>query len=237
MRLQYGLVITAQISEVVPHKADHINPGTGGSFMDKYIGLDINDNKTVACVVQKGKKDMYATFKTDILQMKNFLQTQRSNGEDLHLTFEIGGQAGYRYDHLIEHVRDITVSNPSKMTWIYRTAKKNDRIDARKQAVLLSIGEVPMVHIPTRQIRQWRITIQHRRKTVEKITAIKNRIRALLKSNGFVKAIHKGSWWKAANRLWMRSIADGTDRTDGWVISASRGPAWCGGFWWRRPGV
>lgn len=38
-------------------------------------------------------------------------------------------------------------SNPSKMTWIYRTAKKNDRIEARKQALLLSIGEIPKVSL------------------------------------------------------------------------------------------
>ncbi len=29
--------------------------------MDKYIGFDIDCNKTVACVVQNGKKDLYAT--------------------------------------------------------------------------------------------------------------------------------------------------------------------------------
>jgi len=174
--------------------------------MDKYIGFDIDDKKTVACVVQKGKKDKYATFATGIEQMRKFLTTERQGREKLHLTFEISGQAGYRYDQLGGFVDDITVSNPSKMTWIYRTAKKNDRIDARKQAILLSIGEVPKVHIPSQEIRQWRVAILHRRNTVGKITAVKNRIRALLKANGFVKAPHRGSWWKVANRKWMRSL-------------------------------
>jgi transposase len=94
------------------------------------------------------------------------------------------------------------------MTWIYRTAKKTDRIDARKQAVLLSIGEIPAVHMPSRQVRQWRNTILHRRKIVSRITAIKNRIRAVLKSVGFTKVLHRGSWWKKANRFWMRSLAE-----------------------------
>jgi len=57
--------------------------------MDKYIGFDIDSNKTIACVMQKGKKDMYTTLKTDIGQMKNFLQKQRQDGEKLYLTFEI----------------------------------------------------------------------------------------------------------------------------------------------------
>jgi len=179
--------------------------------MDKYIGFDIDSNKTIACVVQKGKKDMYTTLKTDIGQMKNFLQKQRQDGEKLYLTFEISGEAGYRYDSLIDLVDDITVSNPTKMTWIYRTAKKTDRIDARKQAILLSIGEVPKVHIPSKETRQWRVTIQHRRKIVNKITQVKNRIRALLKANGFTRPAQKGSWWKMANRLWMHQLAEELD--------------------------
>jgi len=176
--------------------------------MDKYIGFDIDSNKTIACVVQKGKKDMYTTLKTDIGQMKNFLQKQRQDGEKLYLTFEISGEAGYRYDSLIDLVDDITVSNPTKMTWIYRTAKKTDRIDARKQAILLSIGEVPKVHIPSKEIRQWRVTIQHRRKIVNKITQVKNRIRALLKANGFIRPAQRGSWWKLSNRAWMRQFTE-----------------------------
>jgi transposase len=92
------------------------------------------------------------------------------------------------------------------MTWIYRTAKKNDRIDARKMAVLLSIGEVPAVYMPSKEIRQWRATILHRKKIVSKIVQVKNRIRATLKSQGYSKPLEKGSWWKRANQLWMRNI-------------------------------
>jgi transposase len=91
---------------------------------------------------------------------------------------------------------------------MYRTAKKNDRLDARKQAVLLSIGEIPKVHMPTRQVRQWRQTILHRRSLISRIVQVKNRIRAELKSQGFGKPLHGGSWWKAINRLWMRGLSE-----------------------------
>lgn len=175
--------------------------------MDKYIGFDIDSKKTVACVVQAGKKDRFCTFPTELAQMRKFLRQQRRSGAALHLTFEIGGQAGYWYDGLSDLVEEITVSNPTKMTWIYRTSKKNDRIDARKQAVLLQIGEVPKVHMPRREVRQWRVTIQHRRKMVSKIGQVKNRLRALLKAHGFVKPAEAGSWWKAANRCWMQRLA------------------------------
>ena len=174
---------------------------------DKYIGFDIDCNKTCACVVQQGHKDQYATLATDLPQMQQYLQQQRQDGSRVHLTFEISGEAGYRHDALGPHVDTLTVSNPHKMTWIYRTSKKNDRIDCRKQAVLLSIGEVPTVHIPPHAVRQWRVTIQQRRVLVNRIVSVKNRIRALLKGNGLTQARHKGSCWKIENIEWMKQQA------------------------------
>ncbi|MEN6574943.1 MAG: IS110 family transposase [Phycisphaerales bacterium] len=173
----------------------------------KYIGFDIDSKKTVACVVQQGQKDRYNTLVTDLQDMQQYLQQERQDTGELHLTFEISGEAGLRYDALRPYVDTLTVSNPHKMTWVYRTSKKNDRIDARKQAVLLSIGEVPPVHIPKRQVRQWRVTIQQRRGIVNRIVSVKNRIRALLRANGLARPAHPGSLWKADNVQWMRQQA------------------------------
>ena len=81
--------------------------------MDKYIGFDIDSKKTIACVVQKDKKDRFTTIKMDIGRMRSFLESQRTQGDELHLTFEISGEAGYRHDALINLVDSITVSNPA----------------------------------------------------------------------------------------------------------------------------
>ena len=113
--------------------------------MSKYIGFDIDCKKTVACVVENGKKDIYQTLGPDVESMQRFLEEQKRAGHRVELAFEISGQAGFIYDSLAGCVDEIKVANPSKMTWIYRTAKKNDRIDARKMAVLMSIGELPTV--------------------------------------------------------------------------------------------
>jgi transposase len=187
--------------------------------MDKYIGFDIDDKKTVACIVQNGKKDIYETIKTDPAVMKKWLAIQRKDKEKLHLTFEVSGQAGWLYDELIDSVDTLTVSNPSKMTWIFRTAKKTDRIDARKQAVLLQIGEIPRVHMPSKDIRQWRLQIQHRRKLVSSSTQTKNRIRMLLKNHGYRQPEHGGSWWKKDNRKWMRELSENIN--DDWAGTLS----------------
>ena len=107
--------------------------------MNKYIGFDVDCKKIVACVVESGKKDIYQTLRPDIGSMRKFLKEQKQHDYRVELVFEISGQGGFIYDSLIDCVDDIKVANPSKMTCIYRTAKKNDRIDAHVMAVLLSV--------------------------------------------------------------------------------------------------
>ena len=176
--------------------------------MDKYIGFDIDCKKVVACVVQKGKRDIYQSIGPDVGSMRKFLLSQKRSGDKVELAFEISGQGGFIYDSLLDCVDKIHVVNPHKATWIFRTAKKNDRIDARKMAILLSIGELPTVYMPSAEVRQWRQTILHRKKLVGKAVQAKNRIRAALKAQGHNKPAHGGGWWKKANRSWMRSFCE-----------------------------
>lgn len=179
--------------------------------MNKYIGLDMDSKKTIACVIQNGRPDWYKTLGPDVQSLRRFLRSQKAPGRRVQAAFEISGQAGYLYDHLVDCVDALYVVNPSKATWIYRTAKKNDRIDARKIAVLLGMGELPTVHMPAREVRQWRQMILHRQKTVQKVGRVKNRIRALLKSEGYFKPALGGGWWKKGNRLWMEGLCHAAD--------------------------
>jgi transposase len=180
--------------------------------MDKYIGMDMDSKKTVVCIIQEGKQDRYATIGSDVASLRAFLLKQKSRGDRVHAAFEISGQAGYLYDHLVDCVESLKIVNPSKATWIYRTAKKNDRIDARKIAVLLRMGELPVVHMPAKAVRQWRQLILHRQKTVQKVGRVKNRIRALLKSEGYFHPGVEGGWWKQANRQWMHALSQVSTR-------------------------
>ena len=175
--------------------------------MDKYIGFDIDCKEVVACVVENGKKDIYRTFSADIDSMRKFLMEQKRSGDRVEMAFEISGEAGFIYDSLIDCVDEIKVANPTKTTWIYRTSKKNDRIDARKMAVLMSIDELPCVYMPNKEVRLWRQSILHRQKIVRNKVKAKNQIRAVLKSQGYKKPENSGGWWTKVNRLWMRQFS------------------------------
>lgn len=52
----------------------------------QYIGFDIDSKKTVACVTQQGQKDRYSTLITDLQEMRQYLQQQRQDGGEVHLT-------------------------------------------------------------------------------------------------------------------------------------------------------
>jgi transposase len=190
--------------------------------MNKYIGFDISSKDVSVCVIQKNQRERYTTISPDIGSMRKLLMNEKKDGSRVNVVFEISGQAGFLYDSLIDCVDSIKVANPDKMTWIYRTTKKNDRMDARKMAVLLSIGEIPAVYMPNKEVRQWRMIICHRKKLLEGLVAAKNRIRALLKSQGIVRPLHKGSWWKVVNRLWMRGLSEGEfDVNNLWKLQLS----------------
>ena len=106
------------------------------AHMDKYIGFDMDSKKIVCCIVQADRKDRYMTINSDIESMRKFLRSEKQDGSRVEVVFEISGQAGFIYDSLMDYADKIKVANPSKMALIYRTAKKNDRIDAQKMAVL-----------------------------------------------------------------------------------------------------
>lgn len=172
--------------------------------MKKYIGFDIDDKKTVACVyMPEVERFKFSTFRTDLGVMQEFLKKERKKGDEIHLTFEVSGQSGYLYDGLLDLTDTLTVSNPTKMTWIYRTKKKNDRTDAKKQAILLAVKQIPRVHMPARAVREWRGLIGHRRKMVEGRTQCKNRIRAHFKNRGLANP-YRRSWWSKRSLKWMQ---------------------------------
>ncbi len=49
--------------------------------------------------------------------------------------------------------------NPSRIRWLLRDGRKNDRLDARKLATPLYLGQLPTVHLPRAEVSAWRALI------------------------------------------------------------------------------
>ena len=175
--------------------------------MTKYIGLDVHVNSTVACIFDDCMNSYkYEKVKTSPAALRRLLKAH-SKDNSVRATMEVSGLTANLYDHLRESVDEMVLCNPSQMPWIWRTAKKTDCIDAKKQALLLSVGQIPKVHMPAIEVRQWRMTIQHRRRLVEKRTRVKNRIRSMINSL-CLRDKKIGTWWTKKNIQWLRTLTD-----------------------------
>jgi transposase len=88
----------------------------------------------------------------------------------------------------------VVVAHPGKVRLIFNAQRKTDRIDARKLATLLFLDQVPVVHVPRADRRGWRALIECRHRLAARRVAVKNMIRALLRSQGL----------KSPRGLWSR---------------------------------
>lgn len=173
--------------------------------MVQCIGFDVHSKQTVACVYNPvDQTEHYEVLPTEEEALAAFLRSQPVKSR---LALEVNGMAGRLCDALRPLVTDLQVANPSLTPWIFRTATKTDRLDAKKLAVLMSVGQLPTVHMPRKEIREWRALIQHRRRLLERRTQVKNRIRALLLNEGLRKE-HPGCWWTQRNVRWIRSCVE-----------------------------
>jgi transposase len=111
---------------------------------------------------------------------------------------------GYLHERLSPMAAHVAVAHPGQLRLIFRSKTKHDRVDARKLAKLLYLGEVPRVHVPGVDVRQWRKLIEFRQRLLGRRTAVKNQVRAVLRGND-VEA-RRWQWTKKAMR-WLGELA------------------------------
>ena len=76
------------------------------------------------------------------------------------------------------------IADPVKLALIFNSSKKNDKEDSYKLAKLLRLGELPEVHLPSRESDDLRSLVRYRKSIGEEMTMIKNRTHALLSRYG-----------------------------------------------------
>lgn len=108
---------------------------------------------------------------------------------------------GALYEKLIKVAGRVVVAHPGQLRLIFKSKRKNDRIDAQKLALLMYLDQMPAVHVPGVDGRDWRRLIEYRRSLVAKRTRCKNGLRAWLRRHGLTAPrglwTHKGLAWLA----------------------------------------
>jgi len=147
-----------------------------------YVGLDVHKNQTTICVLDcNGKKVMGRTVYGQAPEVISVLKKLK---EPFAVCYEASSGYGYWHDALSPWARHIRVAHPGQVRLIFRSKRKNDRIDAEKLAKLLFLDQVPGVHVPGHDVRSWRAAIEFRCRLVNERTRAKNRLRAFLRRLG-----------------------------------------------------
>lgn len=170
-----------------------------------YVGLDVHSRKMSVCILdENGKRIKELELSGDVSRL--LAELTRIRGE-FRVCYEASCGYGSLYDRLVKlpNVRQILVAHPGQVRLIYRSKKKNDRVDARKLASLLFLNQVPPVHVPSAEGRAWRAMIEFRRKLVDRQTMVKNELRAVLRTHGIAGPYRKQLWTRKG-MAWLTEL-------------------------------
>jgi transposase len=167
-----------------------------------YVGLDVHARRSSLCVLDgDGKTVKQFEVKAAWPQMLD--RVAADVPRPFAVCFEASCGYGYLHGRLSQVAAHVAVAHPGQLRLIFRSKRKNDRVDAAKLAKLLYLDAVPRVHVPAADVRQWRGLIEHRQRLLGKRVAAKNQLRALLRAAGITAKAGK-TLWSGKGLAWLR---------------------------------
>lgn len=167
------------------------------------VGIDAHDRLYVMCVLdEQGKTVKEHTVRGGPGEVAAWV---KGLGRPARVCYEASLGYGILHDALTGVGALVQVAHPAHLRAIWQSKKKNDRIDAHKLATMLFLDRVPRVHVPSMPVREWRVMIEHRRRLVDKRTATKNGLRALLRSHAVVAPRGRRLWF-GPGKAWLRAV-------------------------------
>jgi len=166
-----------------------------------YVGLDVHQKRSVLCILDdNGRRVKQIVVRGPWPKLFEALATVE---QPFAICYEASCGYGYLHDRLRRLAQHVVVAHPGQLRLIFRSKRKNDRVDAEKLAKLLYLGEVPTVYVPSIDVRGWRTMVEHRTRLIAKRTRAKNGIRAVLRGCGVVAP--RGLWSKRGHG-WLRHV-------------------------------
>lgn len=172
-----------------------------------YVGLDRHENTSTVHILREDQ----AKGKTFTLRghWRNMIAHVRAlrhrEQQEMTVCFEASCGYGVVHEELAAFAR-VIVAHPGRLRLIFRAKRKNDRVDAEKLALLARLDQVPAVHVPAMEVRSWRELIEARQAEIRARVAIKNQIRALLRTYGMTVPAEAGgprSLWTRKGLAWL----------------------------------
>jgi hypothetical protein len=102
------------------------------------VGMDVHADKTVFHLfdphAEPGRQHRHATVPTTAEGLRAILTPLKGQ---CRVAFEVDTQAQWVAGVVRPLAAEVQVANPSRIPWLFRDDRKNDRLDARKLATLL----------------------------------------------------------------------------------------------------
>jgi transposase len=190
----------------------------------RILAIDLGKVKSVACdYAGETGEHVFETCHTTVAALEEMLIRRRPD----RVVIEVGPSAGWLSDLAARLKIELQVANPSHQGWRWRSVKKKtDRVDALKLAQLSAVNQLPLVEVPSKQVREWRSLIHYRQALVARRTAIKNTIRAILNRQAIAMPSGRSAWTHAFRKTLDRWAGAGDDMASYW---ATLEPT----QWWR----
>jgi len=168
-----------------------------------FVGLDVHVKHTNVCILdERGNRVKQLKVRGPWADTVDVL---RELPGEVRVCFEASCGYGHLCELLSAAASRVVVAHPGHLRLIFRSKRKNDRVDAEKLAKLLFLDEIPAVYVPSRQVRAWRQLIEYRGRVVAKRTRAKNSLRALLRSLG-IAAPRGKLLWSRKGIAWLREL-------------------------------
>lgn len=168
-----------------------------------YVGLDVHAKRSSLCILNGDGKvvkqeTVHGAWPAAVGRL-------RAAETPLSVCYEAGCGYGPLHDALSPLAAHVAVAHPGAVRLIFKSKKKHDRVDAKKLATLLFLGQVPRVHVPSVDVRQWRKLIELRQSLLAGRAAEKNRVRAVLRNHAVAVPKRPGLWTRKG-AAWLASV-------------------------------
>ena len=175
------------------------------------LAIDLAKAKSLFCWYQPSEKthEHQQELKTVLSTPQAFHEAFLLRPVD-RVVIEVCDMAGWIVDLCQTLNIPIQVVNVNVEGWRWKNVKnKTDKTDVLKLARLSAANDLKLVCLPDRPTRQWRSLILYRQKLIERRTAVKNSIHALLVSEGRAMTGGRDAFSAASIASLRKLITDG----------------------------
>lgn len=184
-----------------------------------FVGIDLGDKNSVARIaVDREKSDRFGFINSGSGRARLFREVKRlaekAGGAEIVMVYEASACGFVLRDEAVAQKIRCEVLAPTKMEKSAEQKKhKNDDRDAndlveRIRGHILAGNRLPVVWIPTPQIRDDRELTRLRTDLTEKSTQIKAQIQMMLKRFGLEKPSETGKSWTKPYRQWLSALTE-----------------------------